>query len=231
MRFTDIKQRVSSVFGSDPRPRGRSVQLQLERALRTRRDIDERVLNAMLNVPRHEFVLPSDLTRAAEDRALSIGSGQTISQPSLVGHMISKLNLPAAGARVLDLGCGSGYQAAILSHLADEVFTVERIGELAEAAKSRLSRLGYANVHVEHASADVLGYPSAAPYDGIIVGAGVPKIPKSLIDQLKLGARMIIPVGTKTRQRVTTATRKRTHVATDYGLECVFVPLIGPDAW
>ncbi len=203
----------------------------IERAMRSRRDINPRVADIVLSVPRQEFVSARDRGQAKVDRALSIGKGQTISQPSLVAHMISELRLKDEHARVLDVGCGSGYQAAILSQLAERVVTVERIAELAEAAAERLSRLGCHNIDVVLASDDVLGYPLAAPYDAIIVGASAPKVPQSLVSQLKIGARMIIPIGPSRQQRLAIVTRTRDDFDVQYGVSCVFVPLIGPEAW
>lgn len=199
--------------------------------MRSRSDIEPRVRDAVLRVPRNEFVAAKDRNRAQADRALSIGNGQTISQPSLVAHMISELRLPENAERVLDVGCGSGYQAAILSVLADRVIAVERIPDLAATARNRLQNLGYANVEVALASEDVLGYPQAAPYDAIVVGAGVPDVPKSLVRQLKVDARMVIPVGQIRRQRIATVTRTKDDFNVRYGVECIFVPLIGPEAW
>ncbi len=145
--------------------------------------------------------------------------------------MISELGLASGADRVLDIGCGSGYQAAILSLLANQVVTVERIGELADAARYRLRRLGYENVEVVEASDEVLGCRERGPYDAIIVGASAPEVPRSLVDQLKPHGRMVIPVGTRRRQRVATVIRTDDGFEAKYGVECVFVPLIGPDAW
>ena len=207
------------------------VVTEVERAIRSRNDIDAGVIDAVLSVPRQEFVAASDRGQANVDRALSIGKGQTISQPSLVAHMISELCLPINAQRVLDVGCGSGYQAAILSKLTEKVVSVERIADLGNAARARLSRLGYENIEVVMASEDVLGHPSEAPYDAIIVGASVLKVPSSLVSQLKLGARMVIPVGPIGQQRVATVTRQQEDFDVRYGVSCVFVPLIGPEAW
>lgn len=204
---------------------------EIEAALRSRRDVDPAVIDAVLSVPREEFVKRADIRRARSDRALSIGKGQTISQPSLVAHMISELQLSDDCARILDVGCGSGYQAAILSRLAGQVISVERIAELADAARERLARLGYENIEVKLASDDTLGYASAAPYDAIIVGASAPNVPPSLVSQLKIGARMVIPIGATRQQRLATITRKRDDFDVRYGVSCVFVPLIGPEAW
>ena len=145
--------------------------------------------------------------------------------------MISELGLEPGASRVLDVGCGSGYQAAILSLLASQVVAVERIGGLADAAHYRLKRLGYENVEVVEASDEVLGCPERGPYDAIVVGASAPEVPQSLVDQLKLHRRMVIPVGTRRRQRVATVVRTDEGFDVSYGVECVFVPLIGPEAW
>lgn len=204
---------------------------EIENALRSGREIDRRVAKATLDVPREEFVADRDRSRATYDRALSIGKGQTISQPSLVAHMISELGIADGTSHVLDVGCGSGYQSAILSLLAGNVVAVERIGELADTARERLMRLGYKNVEVVEASDEVLGYPERGPYDAIIVGASAPEIPQSLVDQLKPDGRMVIPVGIRRRQRVATINRIADGLDVKYGVECVFVPLIGPEAW
>ena len=203
----------------------------IEKALASRKELDLSVVDAVLKIPRQEFILTKDRARAQEDRALSIGSGQTISQPSLVAHMISNLQLTKSTSRVLDVGCGSGYQAAVLSLLVREVVTVERILALADAARVRLARLGYANVQVVYASDDQLGYQEGGPYDAIIVGASVPEIPQSLVAQLKRGGRMVIPVGQIRRQRIATVIKGAASIEVNYGLDCVFVPLIGPEAW
>ncbi len=226
-----IKKRIAEVWSERGSNRAPEENSELERALRSRRDISPEVVEATLSVPREEFVSGKDRNRAQEDRALSIGKGQTISQPSLVAHMITGLRLSSQSERVLDVGCGSGYQTAILSRLVKTVVAVERISELADTARMRLKRLGFHNVEVVLASDQVLGYPPAAPYDGIVVGASVPAVPPSLVNQLKTGGRMVIPVGTRTRQRVCTVVRTDDDFDVHEGLECVFVPLIGPEAW
>ena len=169
------------------------------------------VLKAMGTVPREEF-LPAHLREYAyEDTPLPIGEAQTISQPYIVAFMVEALGL-SGGEKVLEIGAGSGYAAAILSRIAGEVFTVERIGELAAKASEKLADLGYDNVHVLHADG-TLGWPEHAPYDAIIVAAGGPEVPRSLKQQLKVGGRMVIPVGRDPRAqelvRVTRVERER----------------------
>ena len=231
MPFLQIKRRLSDILVGRSASEATSELSEIENAIRSRPEIDRRVIKATLNVQREDFVQGHDLSRATSDRALSIGKGQTISQPSLVAHMISELGLATGASRVLDVGCGSGYQSAILSQLADHVVTVERIGELADAARDRLMRLGYENVEVVQASDEVLGCPERGPYDAIIVGASAPEVPQSLVDQLKPHGRMVIPVGTRRRQRVATVIRADDGFEVKWGVECVFVPLIGPGAW
>jgi protein-L-isoaspartate(D-aspartate) O-methyltransferase len=154
----------------------------------------ELVLNAMRKVRREAFP-PKELRELAyEDAPLPIESGQTISQPYIVAFMTEALGLEG-GERVLEIGAGSGYAAAVLSEIADEVYTVERIGQLAEKAASTLHDLGYHKVHILHGDG-TKGWPEHAPYDGIIVAAGGPKVPESLKEQLKIGGRLVIPVGT-----------------------------------
>lgn len=165
----------------------------VERQLKARDIEDQRVLSAMEKVPRHLFVEPAMERFAYEDRPLPIAAGQTISQPYIVALMTQLIQVKP-GDRVLEVGTGSGYQAAVLSELAAEVYTVEIIPSLAEAARSRLDALGYRNVHVRQGDG-YEGWREFAPFDGIIVTAGAPQIPPPLIDQLRDGGRMAIPVG------------------------------------
>ncbi|MCK5497431.1 MAG: protein-L-isoaspartate(D-aspartate) O-methyltransferase, partial [Hyphomicrobiaceae bacterium] len=189
------------------------------------------VLNAMRTVPREEF-LPAHLRDDAyEDTPLPIGEGQTISQPYIVAFMVEALGLDG-GETVLEIGAGSGYAAAILSRIASDVYTVERIGELAQKAASKLEDLRYDNVHVLHADG-TRGWLDHAPYDAIIVAAGGPEIPKSLKQQLKIGGRLVIPVGGDPRaQELIRVTRVSED---DYKTEDIadvrFVPLLGEEGW
>jgi protein-L-isoaspartate(D-aspartate) O-methyltransferase len=191
-----------------------------------RREIsDERVLAAFAAVPRERFV-PVELQRYAyDDRPLPIGQGQTISQPLMVAIMTQALALQG-GEKVLEVGTGSGYQAALLSQLAREVITVERVPELASSAARRLEALGYRNVRV-HVVDETLGWPEEAPYDAIIVTAGAPEVPQSLIDQLAMNGRMVIPAGGRRIQQLVRVTKTDAGVRLERLGECRFVPLIG----
>jgi len=190
---------------------------------------DTRVLAAMRSIPRHAFVPEKFASEAYDDHPLPVGAGQTISQPYIVALMTSRLLL-SGKEKVLEIGTGSGYQAAILAMLAGEVHSVERIPELAESAQKTLKELGIKNVFVYKADGS-LGWPDAAPYDRIIVTAAAPAVPKELTEQLKQGGRLIIPVGERWNQMLEEWER------TDAGLEkrdvlpVVFVPLLGEKGW
>jgi protein-L-isoaspartate(D-aspartate) O-methyltransferase len=191
-----------------------------------RREIsDERVLEAFAAVPRERFVLVELQRYAYDDRPLPIGQGQTISQPLMVAIMTQALALQG-DEKVLEVGTGSGYQAALLSQLAREVITVERFPELASTAARRLEALGYRNVRV-HVVDETLGWPEEAPYDAIIVTAGAPDVPQSLIDQLAMNGRMVIPVGGRRVQQLVRVTKTDAGVRLERLGECRFVPLIG----
>jgi protein-L-isoaspartate(D-aspartate) O-methyltransferase len=205
--------------------RARMVTAQLER----RGIRDARVLDAMSRVPRHLFVRADQAAGAYEDRALPIGGGQSISQPYMVASMTAALAVPADG-RVLEIGTGSGYQAAVLAHLAREVVTIERLGDLAAAARDRLASLGYGNVRVIVADGSA-GYPDLAPYDGILVTAGAPRVPEGLKPQLADGARLVVPVGPSAGQTIVVVARRGEGYTTTSGDRCIFVPLIGAEGW
>jgi protein-L-isoaspartate(D-aspartate) O-methyltransferase len=190
---------------------------------------DERVLDAMKRVPREKFVLPAFLPVAYENYPLSIGYNQTISQPLIVAMMTSALLLDGSEV-VLEIGTGSGYQAAVLSLLARRVVSVERVPELAETAAIRLRDLGYANVEV-HPADDVLGWPEGGPYDAIIVTAASPEVPRELLEQLADGGRLVIPVGARDVQELVRVT-KTPEGAQRHNLgPCRFVPLLGKSGW
>ena len=190
---------------------------------------DERVLAAMARVPRERFVPPDEQSLAYEDRPLPIGFGQTISQPFIIALMTAELML-TGNEKVLEVGTGSGYQAAILAELAQLVITTERLPFLAESARSVLDSLGYTNV-VVHSAEETLGWQSEAPYDAIIVTAGAPRVPVDLLAQLAIGGRLVIPVGSRYLQELyKIPKRKRKNIVENLG-GCRFVSLIGKDAW
>ena len=192
-----------------------------------RRALDERVMRALATVPRHEFVPADDRDYAYENRPLPIGHGQTISQPYIVAIMTDLIE-PAAGCRALEVGTGSGYQAAILGQLCAEVYTVEIIEALGIAARERLARLGYGNVEVRLGDG-YYGWEQHAPYDAIVVTAVASHIPPPLLKQLKPGGRMILPIGTRfTAQELVLITRGGDgRVTTRQILPVRFVPLTG----
>jgi protein-L-isoaspartate(D-aspartate) O-methyltransferase len=190
---------------------------------------DARVLDAMRRVPRHVFVEAGAQGLAYADRALPIGDGQTISQPYMVAAMTEALRLQGH-ERVLDVGTGSGYQAAILAELARDVVTIERRPDLADAARARLDSLGYRNISVVVGDGSV-GYTDRAPYDGILVAAASPRVPESLKRQLADGGRLVIPVGPRSEQRLTIVAREGDRFAESGHEACVFVPLVGAEGW
>lgn len=192
---------------------------------------DRRVLNALETVPREEFVPPHLRMRAYEDGALPIPHGQTISQPYVVALMVEALQL-AEGARALEVGTGTGYAAAVLSRVAAHVDTVERIPDLAEAARDRLRRLRYRNVDV-HLGDGSLGWSTGAPYDAILVSAGSPTVPNALTEQLAVGGTLIVPVGpSRVSQVLIRVRRDEEGVLEEHGLGAVrFVPLVGAGGW
>jgi len=190
---------------------------------------DRRVLQAMLTVPRHLFV-PEDIRhRAYDDTPLPIGSGQTISQPFMVAWMTELLRVEK-DHRVLEIGTGSGYQAAILAELAAEVFSVEKRAELASEAQERLSALGYRNIRIRVGDG-TLGWPEEAPFDGIVVTAGAPSVPQPLLEQLAEGGRLVIPIGSSGMQMLTVVEREGNRYRTREEGSCVFVPLVGKFGW
>ncbi len=190
---------------------------------------DSRVLDAMATVPRHLFVPPEARAQAYGDRALPISQGQTISQPYIVALMAQALSL-RPGDRVLEVGAGSGYAAAVLSRLAGEVYTIERWPALAEAAERSLHDLGYTNVHVFHGDGTA-GLPAYAPFDAIVVSAAAPWVPRPLREQLGEGGRLVIPVGGRNEQILLRLTRTDHRTQTERLGEVRFVPLIGEHAW
>ncbi|MCB2209319.1 protein-L-isoaspartate(D-aspartate) O-methyltransferase [bacterium] len=190
---------------------------------------DPRVLATMRSVPRHRFLPPEAQAVAYDDSPIRIGEGQTISQPYIVALMTELLNVGVED-KVLDVGTGSGYQAAILGQLAEEVHSIERFPSLAETATKRLADLGYENIHV-HTGDGSLGYPPHAPYDRIIVGAAAPSVPPALKAQLADRGRLVIPVGSRRSQHLEVWDREGDDLRRTDNISVVFVPLIGEEGW
>jgi protein-L-isoaspartate(D-aspartate) O-methyltransferase len=190
---------------------------------------DDRVLEAMRKVPRHLFVDPLLGRRAYEDSPLSIGEGQTISQPYMVAVMTAALALQGS-ERVLEIGTGSGYQTAVLAELAARVYSIERIPALAERAEETLARLEYGNVSIRIGDGS-MGWPEASPFDAIVVTAGAPSVPPPLVEQLQIGGRLVIPVGSSYAQTLQRVIRREDRVDQEELVGCVFVKLVGEHGW
>jgi protein-L-isoaspartate(D-aspartate) O-methyltransferase len=201
----------------------------VERQLRRRGITDERVLSAMARVPRELFVPASVVAHAYDDGALPIGHGQTISQPYVVATICSLLGLKGH-ERVLDVGTGSGYQAAVLAELAGEVVTIERIAALAAEARARLAAAGYSTVEV-HVGDGSLGVPERAPFDGIAVAAAAPIVPPALYAQLADGGRLVLPRGSRWGQELVLVVRGPDGPVERRSIPCRFVPLLGDEGF
>lgn len=203
--------------------------LMVEDQLRYRGIKDERVLSVMESIPRHLFVDEYVRDRAYDDCALPIGEGQTISQPYMVAVMTELLGLKG-DEKVLEIGTGSGYQTAVLSKLASEVYSVERLEALTKKAQKTLSEIECANVHLIVADGTI-GLPDHAPYDGIIVTAAAPHVSEKLTEQLGINGRMVIPVGTRLGQVLHKIVKTAFGIQQSTSTPCVFVPLIGKEGW
>lgn len=190
---------------------------------------DKRVLDAMMRVPRHLFIQGPAHRGAYDDMALPIGDGQTISQPYMVAIMTELLELDGS-QKVLEIGTGSGYQAAVLSELSREVFTIERIPKLAEQAAATLHSLSYERIRVKSGDG-TLGWPEEAPFDRVIITAAAPRIPEPLLEQLGEDGILVIPVGSRHSQQLLRIRKTKEGLSEEYHTPCVFVPLIGTHGW
>ena len=217
------------MHGWETRPEVREARRRL--MARLRREVgSERVVRAMERVPRTAFVPPISRHMAYDDIPLAIGHGQTVSQPYIVAAMTAALDLRPAD-RVLEVGTGSGYQAAALAELAGRVITVERVPALAESAGATLAALGYGDRVAVHPAHDALGRPDDAPYDAILVTAGAPKVPGALLRQLAPSGRLVIPVGSREEQELLLVHRTGNAFSVRRLGPCRFVPLLGSGAW
>lgn len=214
---------------TEPIPFAQERRLMVEIQLRNRGIRDPRVLDAMLHVPRHEFVPASLIKAAYDDRPLPLGDAETISQPYIVAAMTEAARVQP-GDKALEVGTGSGYQAAILAYLGARVYSVERNPALAEKARQRLARLGYDEVEVIVGDGSE-GYPPAAPYNIIIVTAAAPSVPLALLEQLAEEGRLIIPVGDLHHQDLLLNVKQGGEVRTRILDPCQFVPLVGKAGW
>lgn len=185
---------------------------------------DARVVNALLKVPRHRFVQSKEVHLAYQDEPLPTSHDQTISQPYIVAFMTDAAAIPVNG-KVLEIGTGSGYQAAILAELTNQVYSVEIIPSLALRAQQTLDQLGYTNIHIKHGNG-YLGWAEHAPYDAIVVTAAPTRVPSALVDQLTIGGKLVVPVGYSS-QTILVITKHLTGLATDYTLPVKFVPMVG----
>jgi len=206
-----------------------TLEEMIEYDIRRRGIRDERVLDALRRIDRKAFVSQIDLARAYEDRPLCLSYGQTVSQPYIVAAMTETLALTGS-ERVLEIGTGSGYQTALLACLSKEVFTVERIEYLATTAEDRLLGMGFSNIHFRLGDGS-RGWSEHAPYDRIIVTAACPNLPPSLADQLAEGGRLVAPVGPPAAQNLIIGTKKKGKLETHAGMACIFVKLIGSEAY
>ena len=213
-----------------PEPDFSAARLAMvERQLRDRGIEDERVLEAMSRVPREAFLDADDHVRAYRDMPLAIGFGQTMSQPYMVA-LIAEAAAVREGAKVLDVGTGSGYAAAVLAELGAVVHTIERIPELGDKARDRLRAAGYEDVTV-HVGDGSLGLPTEAPFDAITVAAAAPELPTALYDQLVRGGRLVVPIGRRHAQRLEVAVRSPEGPAVLHSVPCRFVPLVGASGY
>ena len=208
----------------------RERMAMVESQLAARGIVDTRVLEAMAWVPREDFLPEDRQSWAYCDRAVPLGHGQTVSQPYMVAAMTEALRLGPED-RVLEVGTGSGYQAAVLSAIAAEVFTIERLPDLQSAAEERLAALGISNVRFRVGDGS-LGWPEEVPFDAIIVTAGAPSVPPALKSQVNEdGGRLVIPVGPRRQQSLIRYTRTGNEYVTERLLNCAFVPLVGSEGW
>ncbi|MBI3654304.1 MAG: protein-L-isoaspartate(D-aspartate) O-methyltransferase [Acidobacteria bacterium] len=204
--------------------RARMVEVLRQRGIK-----DERVLQAMLEIPRHLFVPEALAAKAYGDHALPIGAMQTISQPYMVARMTELLEVDKE-ATVLEIGAGSGYQTAVLSAVAGRIFALERISELSRIGQANIRKIGCYNATIKCFDG-TLGWSEYAPYDGILVAAGSPDIPEPLVAQLQVGGRLVLPVGTHDQQTLVRITRTAEGVVRENLESCVFVKLIGRHGW
>lgn len=208
-----------------------AAQTMVEQQLEARGLDDPVVLGAMRSVPRHRFVPEEPIERAYADQALPTADGQTISQPYIVAYMTQLLR-PRAGMKVLEIGTGSGYQAAVLLQIGVEVVTVERNQGLADRARAALEHVGFSTKHLTTAVGDgTLGYEPEAPYDAVLVTAAAPRLPEAYPRQLNDGGRIVIPIGTRHDQQMMLFEKRGERLGRTAGIGCRFVPLIGADGW